>query len=34
VDNRVGWLAMELVVLVVFWAVVSRRGGSLTDRRW
>jgi len=30
VDNRVGWLVMELVVLVVFWAVVARRGGSVT----
>lgn len=29
VDNRVGWLVMELVVLVVFWAVILRQGGSL-----
>jgi len=30
VDNRVGWLVMELVVLVVFWTVIVRRGTSLT----
>lgn len=29
VDNRVGWLVMELVVLVVFWAVILRQGGPL-----
>lgn len=29
VDNRVGWLVMEPVVLVVFWAVILRQGGSL-----
>ncbi|HEX9166140.1 MAG TPA: 3-oxo-5-alpha-steroid 4-dehydrogenase [Gemmatimonadales bacterium] len=29
VDNRVGWLVMELVVLVVFWTVIARRDGPL-----
>lgn len=30
VDNRLGWLVMELVVLAVFWAVIARSGAAPT----
>jgi hypothetical protein len=29
VDNRLGWLVMELVVLVVFWTLIARSGAGL-----